>query len=114
MKYYNHPNPEFAAIGKKKTYQCGKCLDCEYWCDECLERNTSANFGRGNQHLIGESLCWCCANAVPDYEKGRGCEWSMYRQPVPGWEAESDYINDYDGKMRRRYCVIKCPKFVRG
>lgn len=113
VKYYKHPNPEFAAIGTKKTYKCGKCIDCPYWSDECLRINMTANNGRGNHHLVGESLCWCCANSVPDGD-GHGCEWSVHARPVPGWEAEPDYIKGYDGKMWKRYCVVKCPKFIRG
>ena len=35
-----------------------------------------------------QQLCWSCQQAVPAKRTGRGCEWSVKAQPVPGWIAE--------------------------
>lgn len=66
-----------------------------------------------------ESICWFCKNAVPTRnENGNfvtGCEWSIRKQPVPGWQSID--------KVRKRlgldeyytaHKVQACPKFERG
>lgn len=101
-------------MGERKGY--GKCKTCPKHSGECervhASRNCSSNF-----HGINETLCWCCANALPgvDRETGheRGCEWSLYKQPVPGWDATREDIPMND-KMLRSYRVFDCPKFERG
>lgn len=93
--------------------RAGKCQECYYWTDECKEINLSCNAGRGNPHLPGETLCWCCKNAIPDGGL-KGCEWSVYRQPVPGWEADKTVLSDQGGYKTWSYIVKRCPKFVRG
>lgn len=56
------------------------------------------------------SLCWECANAVPNPKKNIGCEWSCKGKEVPGWEA----IPRWSGKRILSYRVLTCPKFVKG
>ena len=88
----------------------GKCQHCEYWSDECKKVNASHC---GGQHQTGETLCWCCKHAVPI--DGNGCEWSMYKQPVDGWEvSQMKIFRKNDGTMAYTYRVDKCPKFERG
>ena len=35
----------------------------------------------------GGTLCWRCANAVPNADGSRGCPWSIDLKPVEGWDA---------------------------
>ncbi len=53
-----------------------------------------------NQYV--KSLCWSCANAVPNSH--HGCSWSREFEPVEGWTAEHDIIKD-------SYRVQECPEF---
>lgn len=62
------------------------------------------------------TICWECANAVPDRNIGRGCSWSLYGEPVEGWTAERTKIKNR-GKVAEEsnsYQVIACPEFVEG
>lgn len=59
-----------------------------------------------------ETLCWECANAVPDM-RGHGCSWSMDFKPVAGWTAERRDIHIYDGKNQETYIVRHCPEFCK-
>ena len=54
------------------------------------------------------TLCFDCQNAVPN--KTRGCEWSRYGQPVPGWTAHPTLIRTHDS-CPNSFCVVKCPKY---
>lgn len=88
----------------------GKCQYCEYWSNKCKEVNAAHC---GGQHQTGETLCWCCKHAVPI--DGNGCEWSMYKRPVEGWEvSQMKIFRKNDGTMAYTYQVNKCPKFERG
>lgn len=66
------------------------------------------------------TICWACANAVPDEEGTRGCPWSREGKPVEGWVAERRDIRiqpKRPGEERRAvesYQVITCPEFVPG
>lgn len=66
------------------------------------------------------TICWACANAVPDEEGTRGCSWSREGRPVEGWVAERRDIRiqpKRPGEERRAvesYQVITCPAFVPG
>lgn len=66
------------------------------------------------------TICWACANAVPDEEGTRGCPWSREGKPVEGWTAERRDIRiqpKRPGEERRAvesYQVITCPEFVPG
>lgn len=66
------------------------------------------------------SLCWKCANAVPNFEGTRGCSWSTDYKPVEGWQAEESLtVIDIGGKRRTKYyrtsyTVKSCPEFVEG
>lgn len=60
-----------------------------------------------------ETLCWKCANAVPD-SNGHGCPWSRSFEPVEGWVAEpASYISNRMGKRVeiQSYEVRSCPLF---
>lgn len=74
-----------------------------------------------------QTLCWCCANAVPSPETGAGCSWSRREHtPVPGWVAERRDIPRYytlrrsggvtytSAGMEESYRVISCPEFKEG
>lgn len=68
------------------------------------------------------SLCWSCKNAVPtavqDPRTGerkytQGCAWSIYRQPVKGWDAEKSEMKVND-RICPTYYVNDCPEYVKG
>lgn len=58
-------------------------------------------------YYSSDTLCWDCANAVPNAE--RGCSWSRSLRPVDGWTAE---WSDKNGMQS--YIVRECPQFARG
>lgn len=61
-----------------------------------------------------ETLCWRCANAVPDREGTRGCSWSREGKLVEGWKAARRDIRvgaTESGKKAESYRVRKCPQF---
>lgn len=98
-----------------KIVKSGKCVTCPYFSTKCVEINNSHNSGNGNPHQAGESLCWCCKHSIPSTKvPNKGCEWSMYRQKVPGWDAEKVKLSDQDGYKTISYVVKRCPKFERG
>ena len=61
--------------------------------------------------------CWGCKHSVPATDRrGRqtaGCEWSLYKCPVPGWSARQS-VTIYKGKRTESYEVYECPRFERG
>lgn len=62
-----------------------------------------------------QTLCWRCANAVPDREGECGCTWSRSGVPVSGWEAVRRDIRLgvlAEGRKSESYRVVKCPRFV--
>lgn len=98
-----------------KIVKSGKCITCPYFSTKCVEINNSHNSGNGNPHQPGESLCWCCKHSIPSTKvANKGCEWSMYRQKVPGWTAEKVKLSDQAGYKTISYVVKRCPKFERG
>ena len=66
------------------------------------------------------TICWSCANAVPDADGERGCPWSREGRPVEGWVAERRDIRiqsarpGEERKTVESYQVITCPEFVPG
>ena len=93
-----------------------KCRHCPRWTEECDDIMAKRGL-KYNTHMLGETLCWCCANAVPKVNKlGEldGCEWSLYRQPVPGWDAEKMRLSEQEISDIITYLVNDCPKFKRG
>ena len=62
-----------------------------------------------------QSICWHCKNAVPHIVKGieKGCEWSLYKQKVPGWTAK-EYTMKFGSKELPSFVVLKCPKYAKG
>lgn len=60
-----------------------------------------------------ESICWFCRHAVPG--KNKGCSWSRYRIPVPGWVSK-DTIRRKP-MTHEKYTAHKvqaCPLFEKG
>lgn len=64
------------------------------------------------------TLCWKCANAVPNREGTRGCSWSKEFKPVEGWDAEKTVLFTGYWNSKRfgtdSYIVKSCPEFVEG
>lgn len=93
--------------------KCGKCAEKAKLCN-------SKNYVSPVSDEDKPTICWGCANAVPkiDEQTGkyiRGCEWSIRRKPVPGWETYCFVDYTYkDGKTLRAYSVKSCPKFKEG
>lgn len=56
-----------------------------------------------------KTLCWKCANAVPD-ARGHGCEWTVNYKPVPGWDASPTKLKNYK-EIDESYLVERCPRF---
>lgn len=70
-----------------------------------------------------QTICWNCRHAVPkaienkktgDVRYIRGCPWSIYKQPVPGWNAEERQLPGHNGIDLRSFWVKHCPMFERG
>lgn len=62
-----------------------------------------------------QTLCWRCANAVPDRAGERGFTWSRAGIPVAGWEAVRRDLRLgrlSDGVKLESYRVQKCPCFA--
>ena len=76
-------------------------------CKSCRDHQQNSKGSQKN----ALSICWFCANALPDRRKGTGCEWSYSKQPVPGWEADETEIKMMAGKASPSYRVKKCPKY---
>lgn len=79
-------------------------------CMACIMRKEKSRHVKGK--LPSESLCWHCKNAVPNYS-GRGCNWSRFFKPVPGWDAPANFHQSHD-RMTTGYKVNACPMFERG
>lgn len=75
-------------------------------------RRSSNGNGGGAKVVYAQSLCWSCANAVPDKSGKRGCAWSRSFKPVKGWDADETRL--YSDKPTQSYHVRQCPEFVRG
>lgn len=60
----------------------------------------------------GEQLCWTCIHAVPTLDGARGCSWSRYFEPVPGWTAKAVRRVDC-GTAIQTYRIHKCPEYVK-
>ena len=67
---------------------------------------TVNNRPRGRGNSPSTTICWGCANAVPDGK--HGCPWSQDLIPVSGWTVERPKQHDYG----RSYTVIDCPMYV--
>lgn len=65
-----------------------------------------------------ETLCWYCANSVPNPNTGKGCSWSKEFKPVEGWNAEETLVisrpDNGEGECAiQSYIVRGCPCFDR-
>ena len=69
--------------------------------NKCIQKNSS-NY---------ETLCWKCANAVPNADCTRGCPWSIDLKPVDGWNATKSCSkkNIYGLKDKYSNTWIKSP-----
>lgn len=69
------------------------------------------------KHCDG-TLCWHCQNSVPSADGSKGCEWSLYLQPVPGWDAIPRTIRNRvkkgESSITKSFHVISCPRFKEG
>lgn len=83
---------------------------------EKMQEHSDDIASREAKTLYTQSLCWSCANAVPDKYGKHGCAWSRHFKPVEGWDAQETRM--YSGKEGKNsvqsYCVRQCPEFVRG
>ena len=72
------------------------------------------NFSNWNNYK--DTLCWHCANAVPNRAGTRGCSWSKKFIPVEGWEALKTNVFASNGKNKTRvtqsYIVKSCPEVI--
>lgn len=63
-----------------------------------------------------KTLCWRCANAVPNRAGTRGCSWSRKFIPVEGWEAKEISVNTHirvnGSNNTQSFIVRSCPEFV--
>ena len=105
------------------------CIDCGVSLDKIDPKAKSKIHGKGQfrceacraryhpEKTQSMSLCWKCKHAVPKLQNGRyvkGCEWSIMRLPVLGWEAKARILKVAHGMDRFSYDVKSCPKFERG
>ena len=58
------------------------------------------------QGVYSQTLCWDCANAVPNGENG--CPWSRGFNEVEGWLVSVDKFHENAGVT-----VVSCPLFKR-
>ena len=73
------------------------------------------SFNYCNQKNYKDTLCWHCANSVPNRAKTRGCSWSRELVPVEGWDAITTevYLQRKEGRpYATSYIVKSCPEFV--
>ena len=61
---------------------------------------------------MSETLCWKCANAVPNRDGTRGCSWSRKFVPVKGWKAKKIKTPCTEKFRDCSYEVLDCPEFV--
>lgn len=108
-----------ADVANKESYVC-ICHACG---NEIVLRRaflTSQNrrsCGCLNKGAKGKgTLCWSCENSVPRIEDGiytRGCNWSINKKPVEGWEAEPRTLrhNGVGLAFTKSFHVISCPQY---
>lgn len=54
-----------------------------------------------------DTLCWGCANAIPNRDGTMGCNWSRFFEPVEGWDTLS-------APGDTSLTVLRCPEFEEG
>lgn len=77
-------------------------------CKECRQKHGSGK---------PETLCWACRHAVPKISGDvyvQGCEWSIKRLPVLGWDADARILKVSHEQDCFSYTVKSCPKFEKG
>lgn len=67
-----------------------------------------------NPHNYKKTICWDCANAVPNLDGTRGCRWSREGKPVDGWDAERVDLKVFHNRFIESYYVRECPEFIEG
>ena len=56
-------------------------------------------------------LCWSCQHSVPN-GINRGCSWSNFLKPVPGWDADECWVKYTKAQKIKGYTVKHCPKYL--
>lgn len=64
------------------------------------------------ERIGNEAICWHCKHAVPG--NGKGCSWSKYGKPVPGWVTIDGEYKKISGKKYIGHKVQACPLFEKG
>ena len=105
------------------------CIDCGALLNKVDPKAKSKIHGKGSfrceacrtkyqpQKTQSMTLCWQCKHAVPKIYKNRyvkGCEWSIKRLPVIGWDAETKILRVTATDDCISYNVKSCPKFEKG
>jgi len=112
----------------KRIYVANRLIGYVAQCTKCSRRvrlyssrkNASAAWNRGAYTagtMSSKTICWECANAVPDRAGARGCSWSRRFEPVKGWKAIRKELRFNDGRgasANESYIVLECPQFERG
>ena len=105
-------------MGLSAVDRLGRCKECKHHCKKCDEINAKYAAQKVNNiKMKGTSLCWCCEKAVPKKAANgerEGCSWSLYFQPVVGWDATEGKFKHDNGEDVKTYCVHSCPEFKRG
>lgn len=117
-------NDKYAALILDEKYNWSEQLDKHpHWLKDAINKKrqkedikAEAEYKKINGGSRESTLCWLCANAVPSPSPNgcgykTGCEWSIYGQKVPGWDAEECRIG---GLTKPSFLVKSCPKFKRG
>lgn len=115
---------KYAALFLDEKYKWSEQLDKHpHWLKDAINKKrpteeieAEAEYRKMNGGNREATLCWICANAVPSpnpkgYGYKAGCEWSIYGQKVPGWDAEECHVG---GLTKPSFLVKSCPKFKRG
>lgn len=107
-----------ADVKFKEVYIC-KCHACGNVVE--LNRQQIINPSRQSCGCLNtaktsnQTLCWTCENSVPKIEYGeytRGCNWSINKLPVEGWEAEPTRIKHQGSIITPSFLVKNCPQYI--
>ena len=110
-----------ADVAHKESYVC-ICYACGK--EVILQRHQLTTANRRSCGCLNKrggnngTLCWSCENSVPRIEDGvytRGCNWSVNKKPVEGWEAEPRTLrhNGAGLEFTKSFHVISCPQYIK-
>ena len=130
MSDYDHLKAKYYYSECIKLHLCTKCFKplkpdalgrYAIYCEACKRKARQKNQKKSKEEFCAkDTLCWHCKHAVPIPDGENyiyGCEWSLDRKPVKGWEAVKSEVKCHSvngGKILTSYRVIKCPKFLEG